>query len=182
MSEFSRDPFNNIIQEGIKGDIDFCVKHDRYRAVLTLIYAAMDQMAFLSMPEEQEDVTRTDFLNWVDRYLQMPYQHSPTSMELYGARCAQLHSYGVQSRLSREKGVRLIAHVDIMVPAVKYDAQVKPKYLILSIHALKESLFSGINKFMIDVHEDAETLSKVNKRLHWMLSLYDLRDPKEKQE
>ena len=60
MSDLKRDPVVNAIQNGIKDDIDFNHKGRRHRATLILIYAAIDAMAFLNMPELQTDVTRKD--------------------------------------------------------------------------------------------------------------------------
>jgi hypothetical protein len=63
MSDLKHDPIINAIQNGIKDDIEFNQKAERFRATLLLIYAAIDAMAFLNMPASQSDVTRKDFID-----------------------------------------------------------------------------------------------------------------------
>jgi len=42
MSDLKHDPVINAIQKGIKDDIDFNLRAERFRATLILIYAAID--------------------------------------------------------------------------------------------------------------------------------------------
>jgi len=73
---------------------------------LILAYSTMDAMAWLNRPASHDDVTRSDFVDWVDKYL-LPGSCLPcTSMDLYSARCALLHSYAAESRLTREGQAR----------------------------------------------------------------------------
>jgi len=88
MSDLKYDPVINVIQRGIKDDIDFNHNAERFRATILLIYAAMDAMAFLNMPAGQLDVTRKDFINWAEKYLKFPCKTqwaSPGLMDTLGA-------------------------------------------------------------------------------------------------
>jgi hypothetical protein len=39
-------------------------------------------MAFLGMPENQIDVTRQDFIQWVDRYIHFPCKEQLSGLDL----------------------------------------------------------------------------------------------------
>ena len=101
MTDLQQDPIINAIYKGIKLDIETVLTHKRYRAAIILIYAGMDAMAFLDMPAGQDEVTRTDFMKWTDRYIRFPCKEQLTGADLYGARCSLLHVYGADSRMSR---------------------------------------------------------------------------------
>jgi hypothetical protein len=93
MESIREGPLNNVIQEGIKEDIEVALANCRLRAAVMLMYAGMDAMAFLDMPDGQEDVTRSDFIRWADRYIRFPCKDQISGEDFYGARCALLHSY-----------------------------------------------------------------------------------------
>src|SRR5215470_1617986 len=101
MSILKQDPLYNVIQDGIKEDINVAMSASRFRAAVMLIYAGMDAMAALSRPVGQDEVRKIDFVAWVDRYIKFPCRHQVSGEDFYGARCAMLHTYGSDSRLSR---------------------------------------------------------------------------------
>ena len=45
--------------------IDVALANYCFGSSVILILSAMDAMAYISMPEAQQDVTRTDFISWV---------------------------------------------------------------------------------------------------------------------
>lgn len=168
MSDFSRDPYNNIIQEGLKGDIAFCFNNQRFRAALILIYSAIDSMASLTMPAEQVEVQRKDFIAWADRYIHLADSNAPTGVELYGARCALLHGYGIESRLSRTGDARRVFYVDNCWPAIRHDPSVDPSMVGVSLTALKDAVLAGIDRCMIEIHANPSEYPKTDDRLDWM--------------
>lgn len=97
MTDLQRDPIINAIQNGIKHDIEVALTNERYRAATILIYAGMDAMAFLNIPAGHTEVSRDDFIRWAERYVRFPCREQLTGADLYGARCAMLHAYGVVS-------------------------------------------------------------------------------------
>ena len=98
---FSRDPINIAIYDGIKRGINVCLQSECFGSAVILTYSGIDTMAFLSMPEKQTDVRRDDFVSWCDKYIRFSGNDQLTGLELYSARCAMLHSYGVESKLTR---------------------------------------------------------------------------------
>jgi hypothetical protein len=71
-------------------------------------WCGIDAMAYLALPASNEDVTRSDFVRWVDRYMKFPCEEQLTGLDLYGARCAMLHSYAMASDLSRKGKCRQV--------------------------------------------------------------------------
>jgi len=69
-------------------------------------------MAFLSMSLSKTKVSRTDYIAWVDKYMQtdtaQPYQYQ--GIDLYGERCGITHNYGVDSDLSRKGKCKVFAY------------------------------------------------------------------------
>ena len=125
MADLSRDPIINAIHNGIKRGIRGALENDCLEsAVILLILCGIDAMAYLAMPASQEDVTRSDFVRWVERYSKFPCKEQLTGLDLYGARCAMLHNFGAVSDLSRKEKCRQVAYMDKSVPEVRFDPNV----------------------------------------------------------
>jgi len=70
-----------------------------YLQALIILYSAIDTLAWAG--REDGDVTRDDFVFWVERYMQPEKTLGCTAIDLYGARCGLVHSGIAESRLSR---------------------------------------------------------------------------------
>jgi hypothetical protein len=69
MTDLSRDPIINAVHNGIKRDIRVAIENDCLGSAVILILSGIDSMAYLSMPAKQDDVTRSDFVRWAERYI-----------------------------------------------------------------------------------------------------------------
>ena len=56
------------VQQLLSG-IDACLAANLWEPTLILLYAGIDAMAWLDRPDGQLDVTGTDFVKWVEKYL-----------------------------------------------------------------------------------------------------------------
>jgi hypothetical protein len=166
------DPVYKVIQEGIKEDIEITLKHERYRITVMLIYAGMDSMAWLGMPANQHDVKGEDFIRWADRYIRFPCKDQITGEELYGARCALLHSSGIESRRSRDGKCRMVGYANQCVPEVRFAPIIDTSLIIVSIRGLKDAFFTGINKFLIDSFSNSERRLLVEARIEKMVQTF----------
>lgn len=167
MTDLQRDPIINVIQNGIKRDIEITLSNNCLRAAVILIYAGMDAMAFLDMPSDKSEVTRDEFIRWADRYIRFPCKEQLSGADLYGARCAMLHAYGARSRLSRSGKCRIVVHVHIdkFVPEVRYNPSGSADRVYVSILALKEAFFTGIDNFLVAVFSDKNKAKIAEERL-----------------
>lgn len=154
MADLKRDPVVNVVQNGIKKGIRTTLENECYAAAVILIYSGIDTMAFLNMSTGQEDVTREDFVQWVERYIAFPCKHQLTGLDVYGARCGMLHSYSVTSRLSREGRCRRIGYMDRSVPAIRYDPAIATDFVLVSVDALADVFFNAIDRFLVDLFAD----------------------------
>lgn len=153
-SKFSQDPIINVIHNSIRKGINVTLENGCDASGIILILSAIDAMAYLSMPEVQQDVTADDFIKWADQYIRFPGPDQLTGADLYGARCAMLHSFGVQSRMSRSGRCRVVIWMDEAEPQILFRPDVQPGYVMVSIVALRNTLFEGMDRFLIDVYKN----------------------------
>jgi len=167
---FSEDPVMNAIHKGIRAGIDLTIEHNCLSSAVALILSGIDAMAYLAMPENQEDVTRRDFVEWAEKYIHFPEHEQLTGLDLYGARCAILHSFGAQSKLSKEGKCRLILWMDHAFPPVLSKPEL-PGYVMVAVDSLRDALSAGIDQFLIDVFKDPKSIRArlANKRLNTLI-------------
>jgi hypothetical protein len=173
------DPIINIIINGIKRDIKISFENQCYRAVLILIYAGIDAMAYLNMAHGKSEVDKIDFIEWVEKYIHIEGETSIKGVEFYAARCSIIHSYGVHSRITAMGESRLISYMDKSLPAIKYMPFVNDKLVLVSIEALMNAFFEGIDKFIVDIFKDNEKAKIAKERFdHNYFSCFDNTDKK----
>lgn len=169
----SSDPLNNAVYDGVKRGIRVCLENECFASAVILVYSGIDTMAFLSMPEGQKDVTRADFVHWCERYLALPGERQITGLELYAARCATVHTYGVRSRLSREGKCRMLAYVDHSEPPVLFSEAASKELALVSIKHLAQAFLDGVDKFLVDAFSDQASARVVEERVQQLLVVSD---------
>jgi hypothetical protein len=148
------DPIINVVHGGIRKGINATVENGCLGSAVILILSAIDAMAYLCMPESQQDVTGRDFIGWAKKYICFPGREQLTGEDLYGARCAMLHSYGVRSRMSREGKCRVIGYMDESIPPIRYNPEVSKEVVLVSVAALRDALLEGIDRFLVDIYKN----------------------------
>lgn len=166
MADLARDPVINAINNGIRRGIEVAIASGCHGSAVVLIYSGMDSMAFLAMPKEQTDVTGKDFIDWADRYIRFPCKDQLTGADLYGARCAMVHTYSVYSRMSRDGEARVIGYMDKSVPEVRYNPDVNKQLVLVSVPALAEAFFKGIDRFLVDAFSDKARAPIIEERMN----------------
>jgi hypothetical protein len=157
MSTLSEDPIMNGVVNGIKRGITVALDNKCYGGAAILMLSAMDAMAFLVMPEAQDDVIKTDFIKWTEKYIRFPGAEQLTGADLYGARCAMVHSYGVRSRMSRRGECRMLGYVNCCDPPIQFNPDVSKEVVLVSLEGLRDALFTGIDRFLIDVYKNRDS-------------------------
>ncbi len=153
MTKAANRPEHQAVEQ-IKAGINVTIENQCGGSAVILILTAIDAMAYLTMPRGQEDVTRQDFIRWADEYIRFPGQEQLTGEDLYGARCAMLHNYGVQSRMSRKGECRAILWADNMDPPILFRPEKSNQHVLVSIIGLKDALFRGMDRFLAEVDAD----------------------------
>ena len=166
------DPINIAIYNGIKRGINVCLESECFGSVVILTYSGIDTMAYLAMPVCQTDVTREDFVQWCDKYIRFPGSDQVTGLELYSARCGMLHTYGVESRLTRSGTCRKLGYMDRSVPEIRYSPQIDQNLALVSIEALAKAFFNGIDRFLVDLFSDSTRITHVEQRLRQLVCAF----------
>ena len=91
-----------------------------------------------------------------DKYVSFPGREQLTGHDLYGARCAMLHTFGPQSAMSRAGQCREILWADQCIPPIMGHPNT-PGHVIVSILALRDAFFAGMDRFLIDVYKDPQS-------------------------
>ena len=169
MTDFASDPIVNVIHRGIKRDIDIALDNGSLRAALILLYAGIDTMAALSMPQGQPSVKRSDFVSWAERYIKFPCSEQLSGQDLYGARCSVLHTYTVNSDLSRAGVCRPVGYMDKAIPEVAYNPAIDKSIVMVSVQALRDAFFGGVDSFLVDSFADPQKAPLLEERLRKLL-------------
>ena len=163
--EFSMDTITNAIYDGIKHGIEVTLDNKCYGSAVILIYAGIDALVHLGIPKAQMEATDRDFISWVEKYIKIGSKNQITGEELYSARCAVLHAYGVESRRTRKGTARMIAYMDKGSPPIRYSPKIHANLVLLSIEALAKAFYEGIDRFLIDIFADSKMRPVIEARL-----------------
>jgi hypothetical protein len=89
-----------------------------------------------------------------------------TGEDLYGARCAILHQHAAESDLSRQGKCRIVGYyVGDPVPPVIFQEKVDPMMVMVSVNALVDSFFRGVDAFLVDLFADPKKAILAEQRL-----------------
>jgi len=148
--------------------------HGHVLPTLVLIYASIDILASLIRPESQEDVSRSDYTAWVEKYLLRAGSLPCTALEIYAARCALLHTYGAESRLSREGHARQIVYArGAYTGPVELETN-KGEVSVVHVGDLFGAFHRGTTGFLAELEADVVLAERAYRRA---CSLFAVRGP-----
>lgn len=179
MSKYSDNPIHSVIEYHVKGGIRLCYEHDHELSALMLIYCGIDLMAFLSLPAHKKDVKPPDFVKWVDDYVKWVDDYMeirgtkpPTGRELQKARNGLLHTLRPhQVRTAKDKVRPIVYSFKTEDKVMEIPLKQAPR-VIVPIEYLMAAFFEGINRFLIDIYQDAQKTETVEKRFKQVLRAY----------
>jgi hypothetical protein len=134
---------------------------------LALIYCGIDIVANLSRPENQPEVTRSDFVKWAEHYMKCESRLGVSGLDLYGARCGILHAYGMDSRLSGAGSARRIMYAwgNRSVEAPKRLLQsLGFSEAVVKIEDLSSVYAEGVANFSAKLAQDVDLADIVQQR------------------
>lgn len=104
----------DVFVNGLLGEIAKVHNAKAISATIIMVYIAIDAMAYLSMPSDKTQNNSSDFKNWIEKYMKTDINQSYhyTADEMWGARCAMLHSYSSYSHYSENKKCKLYGYHD----------------------------------------------------------------------
>lgn len=116
---------NAIDQFGMEtvDSITILFKANRNVQALVVLYSAIDTLAWASL--STGDVSRSDFCRWVNVYLKPESELGCSAEDLYGARCAILHSSTAESKMSRDGRVKELWYAESPKGVLRLEAYAK---------------------------------------------------------
>ena len=142
---------------------------------LIVVYATIDACGLLDAPAGQDDATGASFKAWVKKYLLTYPGLEFNEVDLWGARCATLHTFRSSSKVSGTGAARELqyytgdkdaAHIKQFIAFTK--GHEGGKHLPVHYGDLLEAFFQGIKAFVPDLsaacsasQEHAERMRKV---------------------
>lgn len=178
MSMYSDNPIHNVVEHQIKGGIRLCYENEHYSSALKLLYCGIDLMAFLSLPADQNDVTKSDFVKWVEEFIKLPGDNQLTGEELRAARNQILHTHRPHQVLNENDKRRPIGYASkskLIDRTMDIPSENETKVMVPVEH-LMEAFFEGINKFLIDVYQNPQQAQIVEQRIK--LLLHNMPEPR----
>jgi hypothetical protein len=149
------------MEHGISAAIAECVIHQSLIAALTLIYSAIDSLAFLNTSATKNSVSRSDYVAWTQKYMDLQ-KLGVTALELYAARCGIVHSYAAESELYRLRKVRLIFYAWGSAQPLK---GLKADQTMIHVNELADALIKGTQALLTEVTLDSQKAQVVEKKL-----------------
>lgn len=149
--------------------IDSCLKTRAVTPSLILIYAGIDIMAWLNRDKSSQENQRGDFKRWVDLYLLPDSGLNCKANDLYAARCAILHSYTPESKMSRQGDAKEIYYVWGTANSNELQKYIdvstkKDKTIALSIDILSIAFKTAVQRFNKVLSKNASLSKLVSKR------------------
>lgn len=143
-----------------------CIENKILLPGLILLYSGIDIMAWLNMPKSRTEAKTVDFINWVNKYIPLN-DINCSAIDLYAARCALLHSYTADSKLSN-KGVAKkffyawgSSNETNLQKVIDYYGEP-----IISVHVNKLLLgfITGVERFKQDIANDQKLAERISMR------------------
>lgn len=146
---------------------------------LVVIYSTIDTCGLLDAPPTQTVATGASFKEWVKKYVLTYPGLEFNEIDLWGARCAVLHTFTSESDLSNAGKARELQYYtgDKSAPHIqRYINFTKSyeggKHLPVHYGDLAESVFSGMKAFVQDLHANCESNSAYLARLRKVLQTH----------
>jgi hypothetical protein len=166
MESLSKDPIAAGVygEHGLRASINTVLASGHIGAAIILIFASIDAMANLDRPASQEFSCPNDFLKWVAHYFNVDGETQISAEEWLAARNAVVHTYGAYSRRHKKPGVRVLLWMTDAFPHVLYSDK-QPDYVLVDVLAMRDALFAGIDRFLIEAFGDSSRRNLMEERL-----------------
>jgi len=140
---------------------------------LILLYVGIDFVASLDRRDPYKDVTRADFMAWVDRYLLPKSDFKCSSIDLYSARCGWVHTYTSKSRFVKTGEAKEIFYVfglydkeDQLQKAIKDPSVTVAVHFTKLFNAFRDGLDVWEREFLADPDHRDRVINNSNRLLH----------------
>jgi hypothetical protein len=158
----------NLVEE-----IKKCEQAGAITAALAMSFICIDAAVYLGLPEGREKQGGSDFIDWVDRYLKADPQQIYTyrGIDVYGARCAVLHSFSSESdfHLAHPKA-KIYGYHDGGRHAV--DSDINDRMVLIGIPSFIDDVVRAVTQFFQESLLDESMKDRIESRTQQMLANY----------
>jgi len=142
--------------------IQLLIDHQYTASAITLLYAWVDQLAWLSVPG---DVSKNDFKIWLTEFLPQDANIGCNVDDLWGARCALLHTASSESRDTVAGAARRVHYFgsDAHVPTAL------PDEVYIHVGTLHLAVVNAVIAFAAKVKSDAALQKNVDQKMQKIL-------------
>jgi hypothetical protein len=158
-----RDKFHHRTSQLLKA-INLCLEQRLELPSLVLIYSTMDTMGWLYSDDPKANISH-NFKRWVSRYVTTGSSLRCTPDDLWAARCALLHTFTAESKLSDKGKARRLcyawgnASISQLHAAIDSRPGMAQKFVGVHVNELFRQLCDGMTRFLGDLDADPELAS-----------------------
>jgi hypothetical protein len=140
---------------------------------LVVLYSTIDAASWLAANHDG-DVTKKDFISWVDRFLLPESALECSAIDLYAARCGALHSLSAHSSLQRKGQARLVCYAWGTASAsdlhnVLTDLRAKD-FVAVHLDSLANALFKGWERYLASLGSHPKAVQRLSHRASFLFS------------
>ncbi len=151
-----------------------CFDNGHYVATLILIYTYIDALASLIMSPDKKEVSRQDFIFWVEKYMKtdpsQSYQYK--GIDLWGARCGLVHRYSPSSKYSDNGTCKLFAYTT--EKDHKYNPDIDANLVLISIPRFFRDFIGAIKNFLDDLISNDNLRRRAESRFKDFFVIQDI--------
>jgi hypothetical protein len=144
--------------------INLCLKANLRGPALALLYTGIDVLG--SLERNPPESGKESFIRWTERFILRNSDLPCSALDLYAARCGLLHTFGVESELSK----RGTAHTVVYAwgSASREDlqelcAKLGQDHVAVHVTELVEALRRGMAQYLAELSKDEERLGRALK-------------------
>lgn len=157
--------------KGLFAGMRSCLSEGYTASALALAYSLIDVLAWLGLPDREEDVSSDDFIAWANKYV-IPFgSFDCTGEDLYGARCGVLHTSTPSARRVRQGRAVPIVYSwgnKRPYPRAKLESY-GMTWIMLHVDSLCAATERGASVFWEDLERDPARLTAANVRADMLL-------------
>lgn len=159
---------------GLGSVLKRCDEYGITTASVAMAFICIDTFANLNRPVGKKRVTRTDFIEWVDTYLKgHPDQPSKyRGKDVYAARCAFLHTYGLEAELHEDSDAIKFAYHD--GGKHEYNPNIDKSLVIIGTKSFVNDVLLAVKAFLEKCRRDSLLRQRVEERIPKVLQTMPL--------
>jgi hypothetical protein len=168
-----QDPLNIVLYGEYKPSIQTLLEQKHYGPALTLIFSCIDMLAHISRAPDQEKAFRADYIQWINTYFDF---HRIPGEYIYSARCAIIHTFGVESDSTRKSKSPQIGFCLGGNKPVIYRPDEYPDLMIIEIMSFAHAFYNAIDRFYISFYSNPELIKSRAEELLQSIPFKELKE------